>query len=508
VRVAIVLPPLRDLYLSPRRLSALGCRILETLLQNKGHETKPFIFPLSGKGRPLPPGPDETHLENWLLPGESGPLSFFSSMKHFGPSWEAAAETLAAWNPQAVFISSFAYAYAEDAVLLAASLRHRLPQTLLIAGGGGPSAWPPYYLDPPPELLEQHKDSAGPRTEKRPIFDAVFTGEAEAGFPLLHDFLMHAKPAREKSILLSAPQPPPRENMTAVFSVQRETPTEIWASSSLSRGCPLGCAFCSSRLSHGKELRTIPLSAIEKAAGALPKGKRIHLNFEDDNLLLDTDWFFEVLGFFRKRFPGAAFAAENGLDYRLLTPQLAEKLITLGFEKFNFSLATLSPQAAEEQNRNPDTEAFLAAAKIVEKARLPLVNYFIAGLPHDSPKSIVDHLSFLSRSPGLAGISLFYPVPGVSGFDPPPGLLRKKPGLARASLAWPWTGSLTTGSLVTAFRLARLVNLLKKLTPAPEEKNLLAAVLSQKKLSTLTHKNTLTRPPCDKELEKLFFDTL
>ncbi|MDR3200106.1 MAG: hypothetical protein LBT68_01495, partial [Spirochaetales bacterium] len=145
------------------------------------------------------------------------------------------------------------------------------------------------------------------------------------------------------------------------------------------------------------------------------------------------------------------------------------------------------------------------------------VSYFIAGLETDSPQTITRHLAFLAKAPTLAGISLFYPVPGISGFDPPPDTLRRHPGLARGSLAYPWTGSLSTGQLVTAFRLSRLVNLMKKASRSPWEDELLARCFSKKRLFTLRPKAgektgagelRVTPVPADRELEKLFFQAV
>ncbi|MDR1932220.1 MAG: hypothetical protein LBQ57_05260 [Spirochaetales bacterium] len=510
MRVAVVLPPIRDFYLSPRRISALGCRIVAQMLEKAGHSVSLFLFPLllQGKAHAEELPPEAAYLKEWILPDERGPLSFFTQMKRFGPDWTGCARLAAGENPEAALISSFAYAYAGDAALLARALREQLPQALLVAGGAGPSAWPDYYLE--------QKDNEG-----RPLFDAVFSGEAEAGFALLLEFLKSRRNPEQKTLLLKAPAAP-RAGISCAFAVQRETQEEAWVSASLCRGCPMGCRFCSNHLCHGREFRTLPPEEIKIAAAGLSgrlAGKRVHLNFEDDNLLLDDRWLRGVLGVFRGLFPGVAFAAENGLDYRLLSENspgiTADELITLGFEKFNLSLASIDEASAAAQGRRTDAAAYLSAAAAITRRGLPLVSYFIAGLETDTPLNLARHLAFLAGAPGIAGISLFYPVPGIAGFDPPPELLRRHPGLARGSLAYPWTGSLSTGLLVTAFRLARLVNLMKKTPRSPQEQELLAACFSEKKLFTLrrTGKKTETGfriapVPADRELQKLFFERI
>ena len=539
MRIAVALPPLRDFYLSPRRMSALGCRTVVRLLEEAGGHTvvsparraeasaqenaeasehgEPFLFPLMGKPHSLPLPREAAYLNEWLLPGESGPLSFFTAFQRFGPDPAEAAGMIAREQPQAVFVSSFAYAYAEDAVLFAAALRKLMPETLIVAGGAGPSSWPDYYLHPPAELYNQ-------ADRGRPVFDAVFTGEAETGLPLLLAFLTDRLSAnnsgtnRRTSVLIQAPASSSAESLSCVFAIQRQTKKEAWISTSLSRGCPQGCRFCSAHLCHGRQFRAVAHKEIAAAADKLPRElteKHIHLTFEDDNMLQDEAWFSGVLRIFRERFPRVSFSAENGLDYRLLGPAALRQLIAAGFESFNLSLADIDEEKAAP-SRQTDVKKFLAAARGIAEKGLPLVSYFIAGLEDSTPEKIVRNLAFLAQTPGLAGISLFYPVPGIPGFDPPPETLRRYPGLARGSFAWPWTGSLSTGELVTAFRLARLVNLAKKSSRSADEEELLARCFAEKRLFTLQREKEKTRAgrkgsprltpaPTDREMEKLFF---
>ena len=65
----------------------------------------------------------------------------------------------------------------------------------------------------------------------------------------------------------------------------------------------------------------------------LHRGKKYFINFEDDNLLIDKDYFFNIIDIFTDFFSEFTelnkilFSAENGLDYNLLTKDLCGKLI-------------------------------------------------------------------------------------------------------------------------------------------------------------------------------------
>jgi hypothetical protein len=108
------------------------------------------------------------------------------------------------------------------------------------------------------------------------------------------------------------------------------------------------------------------------------------------------------------------------------------------------------------------------------------------------------------------GISLFYPVPGLPGFRDTQPFFDSDSHLCTGSAAFPWTGSLTTTQMITAFRITRFINFTKKKGCPPQERDLLACIQNKKKLYTLQRKGKqkqMVRPPgIDREMEKNFFE--
>ena len=108
------------------------------------------------------------------------------------------------------------------------------------------------------------------------------------------------------------------------------------------------------------------------------------------------------------------------------------------------------------------------------------------------------------------GISLFYPVPGLPGFRDTQPFFESDSHLCAGSAAFPWSGSLTTAQMITAFRIARFVNFTKKKEYPSQELDLLARIRNERKLYTFQRKGRqkkMVRPPgLDRDMEKAFFN--
>ena len=82
--------------------------------------------------------------------------------------------------------------------------------------------------------------------------------------------------------------------------------------------------------------------------------------------------------------------------------------------------------------------------------------------------------------------------------------------LCTGSAAFPWSESLTTAQMITAFRLSRFVNFTQKIGLQPPERDLLTRIRKERKLYTLCRKGReklMVRPPgLDQDMENAFFD--
>jgi len=507
VRTAcVVVPPITDFYFTPHRFSALGARIAAEILRRAGWDVTLLIFPTMGRfvrGKPLPLPPWLTYLDEVLLPGERGPLSFFTHLKRFGPPMEYCADMILSMSPSVVFVSLFAFAYADSAKELAATLKRKNPGQHIVIGGAGATVAPWYFR------------------EDGSAIDEIIGGEAELSLREWTGSDRDTRESRNPEIALAVVGGRGRSSdfsqPTGVGSADTaaERAGTIAVTTVLSRGCPKQCAFCANHLCHGREFRLVPADGIVAAFDQLPSGSRITINFEDDNILFARGYFLEILGRLKHRFGTPRFSAENGLDYTLLDVRTVKALVDLGFEQFNLSLGSADPILLEKNRRPHQIDRLRETLLEISRLGKSAITYFICGLPGDTTGSVVESLQLICGLPTRSGISLFYPVPGLPGFEDPDVFGSMPAGLCAGSSAFPWTGALTTSQMVTAFRLSRLVNMLHdekegKLPQTAPENELLEAVRGQKRLLTVERSShgvrTIVPPGIDREMEKLFFE--
>ena len=422
-----------------------------------------------------------SYLRPFLIDGEIGRLSFFTTFRHFGPPVDECIRLIKNSNPDLCFFSVFAFCYGDDAIALALAIKKEL-KTPVVFGGGGPSAYPDYFL-------------------RQSGIDFVLTGEAEASIgPFLteierahldftkvpnlhwkHDGSLHASPQ------ISAP---PKEQIEVGFMKSSETSRAITFSTSLSRGCPKKCNFCSSHLVFGKTFRMAPIDHIADALQRFSidcsdTKKQVVINLEDDNLLADESHFKAVITLFRQHFPGAKFIAENGIDYSFITPEFCDWLIENGMQKFNLSLGSLNREILSKKHRPLHLNRFERIIGRLSEKGIPSVTYFICGFKEDTLETIAANLLYLARSSTLVGISMFYPVPGIDGFTDK-SIFDTSPSLrCLGSVAYPWNQSLSTETMITAFRLSRYINLLKSSKRSENENQLLAIIANRCELHTM-----------------------
>jgi radical SAM superfamily enzyme YgiQ (UPF0313 family) len=233
-----------------------------------------------------------------------------------------------------------------------------------------------------------------------------------------------------------------------------------------SRGCPHGCAYCSTHLVMGTSFRTRTPEAILKEMVECYKRYDIQaFDIEDDNFTFDQERAKKLMNLIIKNFgeDRLELSAMNGVSFASLDEELLKLMKRAGFRTINLSFVSTSPLTKEKMGRPKPTTEFDKILEKAEQAGLNVIAYAILGIPGQTIEEMVDTLIYLMGKKVLIGPSVYYPTPGTPLFErcKKEGILPSHLSQWRSSAFPLETKEFNRLDLLTLFRLARAINFIK-----------------------------------------------
>jgi anaerobic magnesium-protoporphyrin IX monomethyl ester cyclase len=462
--VLLVQPPIRDFYLTAKRTIPYGLASIAAALAARGFSVAILDALASSKSRPIALPPEMAELEPFYGRPDVSPFALFNRFRHFGAPFETIGRNARESGAWLVGISALFTPYAEEALATAAAIKSQHPDGTIVMGGHHATVMPEHVL-------------------AAPSVSYVLRGEGEESLPLLAERLRDQRPLADiPGIAFRLPDgglhvnppaailPPNRFPLPALELLDQRRYRRNGRGSTVvvaSRGCPLRCSYCSVGgapwLSYRK--RPVP-QVVAEIETAVVRHRAGFIDFEDENLSLDRDWFLQLLQEIRQRFGESALElrAMNGLFPPTLDETVVAAMAAAGFKALNLSLGSTRADQLQRFNRPDVRAAFDRAIDLAERHALAAVGYIIVGAPYQSATDSVDDLLFLAARRVLAGVSVFYPAPGSPDFDlcRQLDLLPGSFGRMRAS-ALPIEHTTRRIESVTLLRLGRMLNFMKQL---------------------------------------------
>lgn len=191
-----------------------------------------------------------------------------------------------------------------------------------------------------------------------------------------------------------------------------------------SRGCPRDCEYCAAYVLSGRKVTSRdPKSVIAEIRAKYERGVR-DFCFYEDNLLMAKKSFKEILTLIRddKDLKGIELHSPEGLEIRLVDPELAVLMREAGFRRIYLPLESINHKYISEFQRDFYTlKHFEQAVKVFEQAgftKPQQINVFVLfGLPGEDLQHVYDTAVYAANRTGSVIPMLFAPVPGTPLFE-------------------------------------------------------------------------------------------
>jgi len=305
-----------------------------------------------------------------------------------------------------------------DVVALSLSFEGDYPDVLGLLAGGGVPLWAAERTERDPLVLAGGVAVSLNPESLAPFLDVVFLGEAEAGLPLLHDFLQRHRDLSRSDLLRTLAE----ASLPGVYvpcryrlSGDAETPTPLGAAPKtvarqwaqlpwdpartrirapddafggaylveVSRGCPHACRFCAAGYAT-RPARFLPLDVLEPRArfGAHAAGK-VGLVGAAVSDHPDLPALGRAILDERASFTLSSFRAEN------LTTEILDLLVRGGLQTLTVALEAGSARLRGILGKEMTEGDLLGAARLAGSAGLKNLRiYAMVGLPTETDEDV------------------------------------------------------------------------------------------------------------------------
>lgn len=452
MKVLLIQPPIEDFYDTSIRTYPLALLYLAAAIRDVCDvsvvDLRSNRRPRAIKNHPFP------ELRDYYRDDHYSPFSLFRKYYRFGADGREIEATIRQHAPDVVAITSSYTTYSLEALEVAKITRKVSDDIVTVMGGTHPTLFPLHLL--------------------RSLYvDYVVRGEGET--PLFS--LIQALRSDRRKAVAGIPGVSSRHNgdySISDIAIEKDIdriperglldPSDYRISGKnytfflTSRGCPFRCAFC------GKPpvpYRKRSIGNIGQEISSCLEAGIEAIDFEDDMLNLDLDFFNEVLSLLSGK--GVTLSAMNGIYAETMDMRTLENMSDAGFRRLNFSLVDVSESVIERQKR-PAPFNLIRLLPFLESSPFDVELHFIIGLPDQGPDDIIDTILFLMGKRVLLGPSIFYLAPGSRIFDEASGSFREEDvKTLRSSYMLPVNPLLPREAVFTLMKLVRFINAVKRL---------------------------------------------
>jgi radical SAM superfamily enzyme YgiQ (UPF0313 family) len=243
-------------------------------------------------------------------------------------------------------------------------------------------------------------------------FDAVVVNEAEMVWDeLMADFLAdRLKPIyRSDNLIDLRDLPMPRKEL--FHNNGKFTAAEVIQAT---RGCPLGCEFCTVTQMYGKKLRARP---IEHIVEEIKRFRSKRLFFVDDNIFLSRSYAYELC---EALIPlKVKWASQGSLELICRDDKLLKLAARSGCASLFVGIETVDQETLNAAHKSFNkVRNYKENIRKMHAAGINVVGSFIFGFEEDTPESFDKTLEFaVENRLSMVNCGIMTPFPGSGVYD-------------------------------------------------------------------------------------------
>ena len=304
---------------------------------------------------------------------------------------------------------------------LAAHIRPRFPNALLLLGGEHGTAVPELVL-------------------RSSVFDIVIQGEGEETFINVAKAILAGLPWREVPGLAYLDEGAYRTNGLAARNRNiDDIPLPDWDSFPLeeyisrhqinginigrampllsTRGCPYQCTFCSSpNMWTTRYITRDPVKVADEIEFYKKKYNIANVDFQDLTAVVKRKWVLEFTRELIKRQLNVTWQMPSGTRSEVFDVEVADLLYKAGCRALAFAPESGDPEILEKIKKQVDLNHMLKAMRIAVHRGFKLSCFIVIGFPDDTRASLHKSLQLIRRMAVLGvhdvAVSKFVPYPG------------------------------------------------------------------------------------------------
>lgn len=189
-----------------------------------------------------------------------------------------------------------------------------------------------------------------------------------------------------------------------------------------SRGCPYSCTFCSVNKILGRKWRArSPRNVIEELKRAKEAYRMDHVAFLDDDYTLKKDRSKEICRLLIEERLGITWSTPNGIRADSVDEELIRLFKESGCSYVAMGVESGDPQVFQMVRKGEKLLEIEEAVRLCGKYQLPVVGFFIVGLPGSTYDAEIRSLEFSLRLRRLgltsAAWNMAVPYPGTEMLD-------------------------------------------------------------------------------------------